>query len=494
MPDKPNLIFIMPDQLRHDFLSCYGASFIETPNIDALGQTGVTYRNAYSEHPVCVPARCALITGMNAIKTGVVDNGQFIRPDYQTCGIQTWPEILNENGYMTVATGKMHFYPWEKRMGFQHRISAEDKFWGFIQDDYYQYLKPHGYSKTSFADVPEYHENFQALVSPLPWKFNVDHFVGMESVRWIGEYEGDQPFAMMVGFPGPHVPYDPTEEYATFDPNDMPEPIPEVPEDTALMRPKNPSRSVSSKKSWYATNNNRKPEKKDFLNQRAHYAGLIRQIDDEVGAIVDALQRKGILDNTIIIFSSDHGDYLGDHGLTGKGSYYEASCHVPMLVRHPNINGPVVSEHLVTLNDVIATMLTLAGCEVPSYMDSVPLPDLGLSNESPRDRIIGFLRSGWMMFDGEWKLCKHPSGSHLFNLKNDPTEEHNLVRDSQYTDVYQKMDAEITAEIIRSVDEAFFERRVYTFSHSSNPDFGRPGWERTYPMTWHRIYPDNANS
>jgi len=110
---KPNLIFMMPDQLRTDFLSCCGASFIETPNIDALGQHGVMYSRAYSAHPVCVPARVSLITGMNAIKAGVLDNGQFLRPDYRECGIRTWPEILNENGYYTVATGKMHFYPWE---------------------------------------------------------------------------------------------------------------------------------------------------------------------------------------------------------------------------------------------------------------------------------------------------------------------------------------------------------------------------------------------
>ena len=99
-----------------------------------------------------------------------------------------------------------------------------------------------------------------------------------------------------------------------------------------------------------------------------------------------------------------------------------------------------------------------------------------------------------MMFDSEWKLCKYPCGSQFFNLKADPTEEHNLARDSRYADIYQRMDAEITAEIIRSVDEAFFERRVYTFSHSSNPDFGRPGWERTYPMTWHHIYPDSIDA
>lgn len=493
MTDKPNLIFIMPDQLRHDFLSCYGASFIKTPHIDALGQTGINYQNAYSEHPICVPARCSLITGMNAIKTGVLDNGQFIRSDYQACGIQTWPEILNDNGYTTIATGKMHFYPWEKRMGFQHRISAEDKFWGFIQDDYHHYLEQHGYNKRSFADVPEYHENFQALVSPLPWEFSVDHFVGKESVRWIDRYESDRPFAMMVGFPGPHVPYDPAENYATFNIQDMPEPIPKVSEDTDIIYPKRSYRSNSSRKSWYAIKNNHRPTKRDFMNQRAHYAGLVKQIDDEVGAIVNALNRKGVLDNTVIIFSSDHGDYLGDHGLTGKGSYYEPSCHVPMLVRHPDIDRSLVSEQLVTLNDVVPTMLNLGGIKVPSYMDSVPLPNLGLSNDAPRDRIIGFLRSGWSIFDGEWKFCKYSGGgSHLFNLKDDPLEQQNLARDSQFADVFYQMDSELTTEIMRSVGEASFERQIYP-AHSSNVDFGRLGWERTYPNPWQYIYPnDNA--
>ena len=118
MSEHPNIIFIMPDQLRHDFLSCYGATFVETPNIDALCNQGICYRHAYSEHPVCVPARASLLTGMNAIKTGVLDNGQYLRPDYRACGLQTWPELLNNEGYHTVATGKMHFYPWEKRFGF----------------------------------------------------------------------------------------------------------------------------------------------------------------------------------------------------------------------------------------------------------------------------------------------------------------------------------------------------------------------------------------
>ena len=105
----------MIDTLRSDFLGCYGASFIDTPHIDSLADRGVRYQRAYSPHPVCVPARIALMTGMDAVKNGVLDNGQMLRPDHRQCGIDTWPEILSENGCYTVAVGKMHFYPWEAR-------------------------------------------------------------------------------------------------------------------------------------------------------------------------------------------------------------------------------------------------------------------------------------------------------------------------------------------------------------------------------------------
>ncbi len=484
MSHNPNIIFIMPDQLRADFLSCYGASFINTPHIDTLAASGLRYSRAYSAHPVCVPARASLLTGMNAIKTGVIDNGQFLRSDYRACGLRTWPELLNEHGYYTVATGKMHFYPWEKRMGFQQRIIAEDKLWGYIQDDYYHVLKRNGYTKTAFVDEPDYHNHFGALVSPIPWEYSVDHFVGQESVRWISEYDGEHPFAMMVGFPGPHNPYDPASEYATFSPKDMPEPLPAVLEDTKLMRPSRQQRSGSGRKSWYALQNQKPPTREDYLLQRARYAGLVKQIDHEVGCIVAALREKGILENTIIIFASDHGDYLGDHGLSGKASYYQAACHIPLLVCHPDFQASIVCDNLVALTDVTATILSLAGCDIPTYMDATPLSGLGLADEGEREHIVGMLRNGWMLFDGTWKLCKYASGAHLFNLEDDPDEQHNLARDSRCADIFHRMDAQLTSEIMQATNEAFFAQRVYTFSHSSSPEFGRVGWERTYPMPW----------
>ena len=485
--DRPNIVFIMPDQLRHDFLSCYGADFIETPHIDALGQQGIRYTNAYSEHPVCVPARASLLTGMNAIKCGVLDNSQYLRPDYRNCGLETWPELLGEQGYYTVATGKMHFYPWETRFGFRHRIIAEDTLWGFIEDDYYHYLNNAGYSKQSFVDVPEYHQNHMACISPLPWEYNCDHFVGRETARWIEEYEGEAPFAMMVGFPGPHSPYDPAPEYARFNLQDMPEPIAAHPDDTQLMRADGRSRSGAPRKSWYAVQNDQPPTRETHLLQRAYYAGLIAQIDLEVGRIVEALQKKGVLDNTTIIFSSDHGDYLGDHGLSGKGSYYEGACHVPMLVRHPGLQGATVSDDLVTLTDVTATMVGLSGRPIPSYMDARPLTGLGLTDEK-REYIFGALRNGWMLYDGEWKLCKYPRGAHLFNLRQDPTEEHNRAGDASCADTFHRLDAQLTREIMRSAAEASFAGCHRT--HSSSAEFGRPGWGRSYPMPWNEIYPD----
>ena len=129
MTSRPNIVFLFPDQLRRDFLSCYGAGFIQTPNVDWIAERGIRYDNAYSASPLCVPARTALLTGMSALRNGVTDNLHALRPDYNEAGIRTWPQILSEAGYFTSAVGKMHFYPWDARHGFRHRVACEDKLW-----------------------------------------------------------------------------------------------------------------------------------------------------------------------------------------------------------------------------------------------------------------------------------------------------------------------------------------------------------------------------
>ena len=185
MSSQPNLIFLMPDQLRADFLSCYGANFIQTPHIDSLCVRGVRYADVCTPSPLCVPARSVLLTGINAIRTGVLSNGQFLRPDLSACGISTWPEMLSQSGYATSAISEMHFYPWEAAMGFQHRVICEDKRWLNVEDDYHHHLKAHGVKKFHGNEHEGYQENRGAIISRLPWEHSWDYFVGEEAAKYI---------------------------------------------------------------------------------------------------------------------------------------------------------------------------------------------------------------------------------------------------------------------------------------------------------------------
>jgi arylsulfatase A-like enzyme len=469
----------MPDQLRADFLGCYGASFVDTPHIDSLCQRGVLYTRAYSPHPVCVPARVSLLTGMDAIKNGVLDNGQFLRPDYREIGIGLWPEILNADGYYTAAIGKMHFYPWDLRLGFQYRVIAEDKRWIHIRDDYYHYLAERGLRKLHGSEHPGYYENKGAIVNFLPWECTVDHYVGQEACRFIDQYGHEGPFAMMVGFPGPHCPYDPTPEFLEgIEHNSMPVPVPEVDGDAPLLRQRN---IEGNKRPWNGVDYSEfTPEHKRKI--RAHYAASVMQIDYEVGQMLGVLRRKDLLDSTVIIFSSDHGDYLGDHNLIGKGTFFESGIRVPLSVYVPWREDLLVCEDLVSLSDVTATILHAAACEIPDYMDSVPLPGMGTSDGSPRDRIIGATTGGWMIYDGEWRLSKYSTGEALlFNTQDDPHEQRNLYREPALADVRDRLDVELTQAIMDSLREAMHERRVYVRDLSGELWFGREGWQRPYP-------------
>ena len=479
MSDRPNIVFILPDQLRPDFLSCYGATFIDTPNIDWIAEQGTRYDRAYSASPVCVPARTALLTGMNAIRNGVADNLHAVRGDYNEVGIRTWPQLLAGAGYYTAGVGKMHFYPWDARHGFQYRVIAEDKRWLHIRDDYYQYLRERGLRKYHGNEHEGYLENRGAITNLLPWEHSIDRFVGREACRFIDNYGGDGPFALMVGFPGPHCPYDPSPDFPeTFDPDEMPEAIPEAAGDTPVLRQQNID---GNKRPWNGVDYTEFTDahKKTI---RAHYSGLVRQIDHEVGTIISTLRTNGLLDNTVIIFSTDHADYLGDHNLIGKASFYESAWRIPMLARLPDGPTRQYSDDLVELRDVTATMLAAAGVPTPSHMDSQTLPGLGLFGRAPRDRIVGMLSDGWCIFDGEWKLAKYSTGEMLlFNMRDDPTEQHNLASDPSHADTYRRLDTDLTLELMASYRFAMHDRLAQSGDMSQDPAFGREGWRRPYP-------------
>ena len=305
--------------------------------------------------------------------------------------------------------------------------------------------------------------------------------MGREAVRFLDDYGADGPFAMMVGFPGPHCPYDPAADFEDawkFDPSDMPAPAPDA-GDTPKLRQGNIN---GNKNDWNGV------DISDFTGAqkakvRAHYAGLVKQVDHEVGEVLDALRRNGLLDNTVVILATDHGDYLGDHGLIGKASFYEAAIHIPMVIQGPGLPVGQVSDDLVEVRDITTTMLSAAGVPIPGHMDSRPLPGLGLTNKRARERIYGMLSDGWMIYDGEWRLSRYSTGEvTLYNLHDDPQEQVNLADDPAHRELRNELSTELDQEIMNSIRLSMHDRLADLGGMAMQTEFGYEGGSRPFPF------------
>jgi arylsulfatase len=372
----------------------------------------------------------------------------------------------------------MHFYPWEYMIGFQHRRVAEDKRWLEVRDDYWHFLHERGHRKYHGRDHEGYLENRGAIVNKLPWELQVDRWVGDQAVEFIRAHGREGPFAAMVSFPGPHCPYDPAPEFLEgLEPEAMPEPAPDA-GDTPGLR----ERCIAGNKRPWNGVDYTEFTRAHMLKIRQHYAALVRQIDVEVGAILDALDEQGLSESTAIVFTSDHGDYLGDHGLIGKATFYEASFHVPLIVAGPGI-APGACDDLVSLTDVTATMLRLAGAEVPDYMDSRPLPGLGIEGGRGHDHLIGALGDCWLSYRPPWRLAKYATGeATLFNVDEDPLEQRNRIEDPSCRAIRRELDGALTAAVMRGILGSHFAEKAQNGDGSQDPIFGREGWRRAYPQ------------
>ncbi|MDE0304008.1 MAG: sulfatase-like hydrolase/transferase [Albidovulum sp.] len=478
---KPNILLLMPDQLRADFLGCYGAAFARTPNLDRLAASGRQYKNAISPHPLCVPARAALLTGHNAVSTGVLANGSWLRPDHAACGMPTIAEILADNGYLTAAFGKMHFMPWDIAEGFRIRRIAEDKRHVYIEDDYHDYLASVGFAKSRGPGEEGYAENLMASFDALPPELQVDSWVADETVRFIRRHGGrGEPFFAMVGFPGPHDPYNPPKAWTEdWDPSSMPESHPPT-EATETFRQgqirQNRLGSASINMEYFPEDVKRRV--------RIHYSALTSNIDAGIGRVLAALDDRGLNRNTVVIATSDHGDLLGDFGLLGKNNFLEPSIRIPLIVRAPGIGPAGCSGALVTLTDLFATIAEFAGIETSGRGDSIALPELGLVQRRAREVVLGALGSGFMMTDGRYKLARYANGlATLSDRVADPAEQSNLLDRPDAADVALRLDAAMTRELLDALFEGNVEKGYdYATMDPAHPSHQR-GWSRPYPIS-----------
>lgn len=450
MSSKPNIILFMTDQQRADSINALGASWMITPNLDRLVNNGTSFTQCYTNSPVCVAARASLFTGLYPHSTGAFTNFQPWEP--------TWVQQLADTGYHCVNIGKMHINPYDRLGGFHQRYPVENKDRPLFLDEHRRawhdewdkalrarkLIKPSRYNR--FKNDPD---GFSKALGCFPWELDEDlhpdMFIGDMAQWWLEEREAKAPIFLQIGFPGPHPPYDPIQRYLTMY-DDINIPVPDVTDEELEAQPvaikdlrSNMKRLNIDSIAWKD-----KPSKDEILKIRKHYAANITMIDDKIGQIIDVLERKGYLDNAIMIFTSDHGDGLGDHGCIQKWNMYESSVNVPLIISSPEkVPAGVINDSLVQLFDLAPTILEKTGASVPDNWEAESLwPTINgesqgretVYSELARDHIQITSEYIIMRRDKNWKLVWYAGDTYgeLYHLLEDPDEQVNLWGNEEY--------------------------------------------------------------
>ncbi|MCC6418007.1 MAG: sulfatase-like hydrolase/transferase [Gemmataceae bacterium] len=420
MASRPNLLLITTDQQRWDATGATGPSFLRTPHFDHLCREGVRFDRAYSDCPMCVPARMTLLTGRHAHRHGLTANGP-------TRGLAeaaaTLPGQLGAAGYQTVAIGKMHFTPQRHRHGFQEML---------LPDDYYRELAQRG------GPQPMRHGLGQNELHPtqatVPESATLTAWIAERCVDFLTyRRDPEAPFFLWASFSKPHPPLDPPEPYYSMY-RDCPIPDP-VYGDWCDESCPAAMRHFRERQGY-----GRLPAEV-IRAARVAYYGLVTQVDYGLGRIFAALRASGAWQDTVIVYTSDHGEYLGDHRMGAKGFFHEPSARVPFVLRLPPAEPWVTSnrtvDDLVCLADVCPTFLAAAGVAPAAPVDGLDLGPIARGGAGPAGRrIVSVYADARYCFqlavtDGSWKYLWFPEGptEQLFDLRADPAELHNRAGD-----------------------------------------------------------------
>jgi len=435
-PRPTNILLILTDQFRFDCLSCAGNPVIRTPNLDRLARLGRRFEYAYSTSPLCIPARTQLLTGMACWQTEVWGLSDRLTPM-----TPTFATALSQRGYFTGAVGKMHFESCNRvgdihdSHGFQELVVSEEVSPLDVveEDDYAKYLKSHGYDLGKYSHgrrSPDYgREGYHAQVSALPNEHFDTTWTGDETLRML-EAHRREPFCIVSSFVKPHFPCElPSDRPCPYDPATLPfrasyNPEPDWQSEKFVLEAQTQQNSL--RLGWLEENTLR-----EFA---AHYYGNVELIDVQVGRMLDFLEQQGLLDTTLVVFTSDHGECLGERGEVGKMTYYDESTRVPMILAGPMVTNPgAVDPRPAILEDLCPTLMA-AGASVSDGLIGQNLLPLLADPELPgRDAVFGimggpyhFEPDGAICFvrEGDWKYMYQFAGDKekLYNLANDPIE------------------------------------------------------------------------
>jgi arylsulfatase A-like enzyme len=423
--DKPNILFIFADQLRYSALGSSGNTMVQTPNLDRLAERGVIFDQAFSSCPVCSPYRGQILTGLYSHQNGVMDNEYKMKT-----GIATLPQVLKSAGYHTGYIGKWHLgygpYPEEKRYGFDYMAAYN------CNHDYYNI---------------SYYENEKGPIKIDGWAPEEETSLAVKFMEEHVKKDRENPFALLLSWGPPHHPYEKyPKRYQIYDPSKV-DISPNVPEEMAEIARK----------------------------ETADYYGNVTALDDQMGRIMKVVDDLGLAGNTILCFTSDHGDHLRSHGYAkcndksitdntrraSKGTPFEESIHIPFIVRWPaKIKQHHRTNVLFNSVDVMPSLLGMCEIDVPARVQGSDLSGAVFGNTGgnvPDSVYLQIMGEGWP-HRGKWvgfwrgirtdrwlyaRWYNNETGPYLFDVRNDPYELNNLADDPEYAEVREEMESRL---------------------------------------------------
>lgn len=437
---RPNILFFLSDQHRADAMGCAGDTAVITPNMDKLAEESVCFEQCCTNGPLCMPARTSLITGQY-----INQHGQW---GIQSTGAnphgQSHVRNMRDAGYETLVFGKTHYVPFIGQSGGKYDEIQNLRDWGYTYIDYVSggcgkdiegntyedFLKRNGLYDTLKEHFKANH--FRNGPTPLPLEATPDVYYTNQAVDWLRSYNGTKPFYMQVNLPGPHSPYDaPRSFWDMYDYKSLPLPM--------VMNP--PGEPVPP----YVHCGSMTEE--ECRKERQMYYAKLTMIDECLGRVMQVLEDRGLLDNTWVIYSSDHGEMLGDHQMTGKEVFYRGSVNVPLLIRPPKGVRGWKSKGLTETVDISATVLDIAGVAPLAESSGCSLLPRIEAGDTPmgqkgKEAVFSELIRYSMIYDGRYKmivraLTREPM--ELYDTLNDPNETCNLANDPTLDAVRERM-------------------------------------------------------
>ncbi|MAJ98301.1 MAG: DUF4976 domain-containing protein [Flavobacteriales bacterium TMED288] len=441
--EKMNVLFIIADDLNCD-LGSYGNSVVKTPNIDRLAEMGVLFENAHNQYPLCGPSRASFMTGMYTNQTKITENNMNLRnsvPDVITLG-----QRFRQQGYQSVRIGKVFHYDNPSAIG----TSGNDDIYSWDQT-----VNPYGRDK-----IEEYKINTlkpRRYGGTLSWlaadgkdEEQTDGIGASEAIKKLDDFAmNNTPFFLTVGFFRPHTPFVAPKKYFDLYDREKIE-IPKISSDYLATLPEPAVKSIRAKK------NQLNLEKELAQEIKEAYYSTISFVDAQVGRLLDHLKSSGLDKNTIVVFTSDHGYHMGEHGHWQKQTLFDNATRIPLIISFPNMkNKGGISKSPVELIDLYPTLMDLTGINIPEHVVGKSLEPLMKNlKASVRGSALTRWRKGYSIKTKRFRLTKWGSngelGYELYDHKNDKKELINLARNQDYNEIMDSLKLVIEQRIIEA--------------------------------------------